>query len=102
MIFCLFGEAPSIAGQILIAGKSTLGQMAASRQLVKQLSRYSVSVGALAALGTLLVTPLAPMLFSLKNGPPGSPEFLLRSVLSKTMIAAAMCQPICALTIAAE
>ena len=95
LLFCLLGEAPSIAGQVLIARRQTRGQKAASRQLVRRLSRYSISAGLCAGTATFFAGILSPTLFSVRDG-------AIRSLLSQTMLVAALTQPICTLCLGAE
>ena len=95
LLFCLLGEAPSIAGQVLIARRKTRGLNSASRELVKRLTRYSIGAGLLAGVGTLFSGVFAPTLFSLRDGS-------IRALLSQTMRVATFTQPLCTLCLGAE
>ena len=102
LLFSLLGEAPSIAGQVLIARRTTLGQKSAARRLVRRLVSLSLKVGLFSATATYLAGLAAPRMFALSAGLPGSKEEVLRTLLKSTMRVAALTQPICALTLLAE
>ena len=97
LLFSLLGEAPAVAGQVMISRYHTLGQRTNARKLAKKLARIAVVVGICAAAATSLSSMLVP--FMLDAGE-GMGDVL--TLIHKTMPIAALQQPIVAATLIAE
>jgi len=87
-LFCLFSllaEAPSVAGQVLIARLSTQGKRKEARLLVHRLVRFALATGLLSACLTGLAGLAAPSIFGLAVRQPGSSE-MVSSILNTDSI----------------
>lgn len=99
LLFSLFGEAPAVAGQVMMARYMALGQKKEARALFKRLTQICLGVGALASVltyGSAFVVPLM-----LSNGEEAASSVVLNLVYGVMPIAAVQ-QPLVALVLVME